>query len=121
KVEEAALAIPPAVLHHKVAVEQNGFDFGQRRVVPVEEGPARLDYPDLGVLEIGDGAAEKIGMRQEIGVENGNESARGGFHAFFEGAGLVALAVVAMQVNDVETQGLIALHAGAGRLDGLVG
>ncbi len=82
EIEEDAAAGARAVLDDEMAVEQNAFDLGERRVVAVEVGPARLEHGQLGVHEIGDSAAEKIGAGDEIGVEDGDEFAGGGLEAF---------------------------------------
>ena len=71
--------------------------------------------------EIRHGAAQEIGRRKEIGVEDGDEFAAGGFQPFGQRAGLVAFAIVAMQVADIGAEGLVALDAGAGDLLRLVG
>src|SRR3954471_11198132 len=39
EVEEAAAAIPPAVLEHEVAVEQDRLGFGEQRIVLVDMPP----------------------------------------------------------------------------------
>src|SRR5262249_39244665 len=88
EIKEAAFAIASAVLHHKVAVEQDGFNLCERGVVAVNVRPARLDHADLRILEVRDGTAKEVGVRLEIRVEDGDELAGGGLHAFTERAGL---------------------------------
>jgi hypothetical protein len=70
------------VFEHEMAVEQNGLDFGQQRVVAVDVGPARLHHADLGIGEVMDALHQKIGRRNKIGVKDGDEFAFGGFQAF---------------------------------------
>ena len=121
KLKKTAAAGARAVLDDEMAVEQDAFDFGERRVMAVEVGPARLHHGQLGVGEIGHRAAQKIGAGQEIGVEDGDEFAGGGLQAFGQRAGLVALAIGAMQVVDIDAEGLVALDAGARDLLRFVG
>ena len=98
EIEEASAAGARAVLDDEMAVEQDALDLGQRRVVAIQVGPARLDHADLGIGEIGQRAAQEIRRGQEIGVEDGDEFAGGGLQAFGQRAGLVAFAIGAMQV-----------------------
>ena len=81
-------------------VEEDGFDLGEEAVVAVEVGPAGLDHADAGLGEVVDDAEEPVGWGDEVGVEDGDELALGGFEAFFEGAGFVAVAVGAVEIVD---------------------
>ena len=68
----------------------------------------------------------QLRRRDEVGVEDGDELALGGLEAFFEGAGLVAVAVGAVEVVDglrgeAVGAGGVAGDDGAGDFDGLVG
>ena len=75
EIEEAAGAIAAAVLEHEVAVEQNRLDLREQRVVLVDVPPARLHHADLRVGEMRQQAVEEVGLRQEVGVEDGDELA----------------------------------------------
>ena len=77
--------------------------------------------PPSGFDEIGNGAAQKIGLGNEVGVKDGDEFALGGFKTVFERAGLVAFAIGAMDVNDRQAGGGVALDASAGDLASFVG
>src|SRR5205823_9642446 len=78
EIEEAAAACTRAMLDDEMAVEQDAFDFGKRRVIAVEISPARLHHGQLGIAEVRQGKAQKIGAGLEIGVENGDQFAYGG-------------------------------------------
>ena len=97
-----------------MAVEENGFGFGERGVIAVDVAPARLDHGELGVGEIGNGAREEIGGREKVRVEDGDEFAGGGFQALLQSAGFVTFTIVAMNVFDGNAKLLIAFDAGAG-------
>src|SRR6202521_1374104 len=124
EIEESAAAGARTVLAAERAVEQNSLDIGEQGVVTVEIGPARLHHADfvaaLWIHEIRNRAAEKIGFGQEIGVEDGHEFALCGFQTVFQGAGFVALAVNAMDVDDGHTLRSVSLDAGASHLLGIV-
>ena len=69
------------MLDHEMAVEQDRFHFGERGVVAIQVGPARLHHGDFRIGEIRQRAAQKIRRRKEIGVEDGDEFARRGLQA----------------------------------------
>src|SRR5215469_5514009 len=100
EIEKCTAAGARAMLDDKVAVEQDCFHPSEQRVVPVEVGPAGLDHTNPAVLEIRNRTAQKIRLGQEIRVENANKLAFGGLQAVFQRAGLKALAIVAMDVDD---------------------
>ena len=47
EIEEEPGARAAGVLENEVSVEQDGFDFGQKRIMPVEVRPSRLHHADL--------------------------------------------------------------------------
>ena len=102
EVEEVARAVAAAVLEDEVRVEQHRLDARQQRVVLVDVAPARLHDRDLRVGEVVHGAQQEIGLRQEVGVEDRDELALGDVHARLERAGLVARAIAAVQIGDVD-------------------
>src|SRR5229473_853704 len=124
EVKEGAATGAGAVLNDEVAVEKNGFHVGQEGIIGVEIGPASLHHADfraaIGIHEIRNGAAEKIGLREKVGVKHGDEFALGGFQAVFEGAGFVTLAIGAMNVNNGHALGGVALDAGASDFASLI-
>ena len=121
EVEENAAARASRVFEHEMAVEQNGFDLGQQRVVAVDVRPARLHHADLGIGEVMDALQQKIGRRNKIGVKDGNEFALRRFQSFRQSARLEALTIVAVQVGDWISQGGVAFHQKASDLHGFVG
>lgn len=70
---------------------------------------------------MGNGTAEKIGLRDEVSVKDSNEFALGGFETVFQGAGFEAFAIGPMNVDNGEALGRMAFDAGAGDLAGFVG
>ena len=68
-----------------------------------------------------DGVLQEMLVGNEVGVEDGDELALGHLHPFFQGAGLVTLAVLAVQVGDVQALRLVLLDAARGDGHGLVG
>ena len=67
----------------------------------------------FGSAKYGSVRRRKSGRRHEIGVEDGDEFAGRGFEPCGQRAGLVAGAVVAMQIADRQAERLIALDARA--------
>ena len=89
-----------AVLVEVVAVEHQGLDPGELRVVAVQVTPACLDHPDLRVAEVADDRANEVGLGDEVGVEDRDELTLGDGEAGVERARLVADAIDAvMQVD----------------------
>ena len=97
EVEKQPAARTRAVLDHEMAVEQDRFHFGQRGIVAIEVGPARLHHADFRGGEIRQRAPQKIRGRNKIGVEDGDEFAGRGLQSFLQRAGLVTFAIVAMR------------------------
>ena len=79
EIKKHAAPRPARMLEHKVAVEQNGFDLRQQRIVAIDVRPARLHHADLRVGEMVDALEQKIARRHKIGIENRDELALGGF------------------------------------------
>ena len=77
EVEEDVAARASRVLENEVAVEQDGFNFGEERVVAVDVRPARLHHADLRIGEVVDHLHQEIFGRDEVGVEDGDELALG--------------------------------------------
>src|SRR6478672_6514624 len=87
EIEEGTAARARAVFHYEMAVEKNGFDLREQGIVAIEIGPASLRHADGGILEIGNGAAEKIGFGNEVGVKDGDKFAARGLQSIFQRAG----------------------------------
>ena len=103
-----------AVLDEVVAVEHERLHAREQRVLAVQVAPARLDHADLRVGdEVRDDGAKEVRLREEVGVEDGDELALGDLQPVVERARLVAGAVDAVDVHDVEPRLAQALDAGA--------
>ena len=121
EVEEDAAAGAPGMLEHKMAVEQDGFDLGEQRIVAVNVRPAGLHHADFGVGEMVDALKQEIGRWNKVGVEDGDELALGRLEAGLERSGFEAVAIFAVDVGDRIAQRGVAVYEGAGDLDGFVG
>ena len=121
EVEEQPGACAAGVLEHEVAIEQNGFDFGQKGIVAVDVGPAGLHHADLGIGEVMNSAQQEIFRGSEVGVEDGDELTLRRLQSFGQRARLVAFAIRAVMVADGIAQRGVALDQAAGDFDGLVG
>src|SRR4051812_7631636 len=108
------------MLEDEVAVEKDGLDLREERVVAVEVRPASLHHADLRVSKVVNNAHEPVFGRDEVSVKDGDELALTLFHAFFQGAGFETLAVVAMNVFDGMSESLIAFYNRAGHVHSLV-
>jgi hypothetical protein len=75
EIEENTAAESRRVLDGEVAVEKNRFDLGERRIIAVDVAPAGLHHGDFGIREVGNRAAQEIGRRDEVGVEDGDQLA----------------------------------------------
>ncbi len=109
------------MLDGEMAVEHDRFHFRERRVVAVDVAPARLHHRELLLDEIGHGAAQKIGGRNKIRVENRDELSGRRFQSFLQRTGLESFAIVAVDVEDGKAEGAVALDALAGDELRLVG
>ena len=109
------------MLEHEVSIEQNGFDLGEEGIIPVQVGPAGLHHANRGIGKVVHHTQKPIFGWNKIRVKDGDQFALGALQSFAQGAGLEALAVAAVQVHDVITQGGVAFHGGAGDGHGFVG
>ena len=81
-------------------VEQNGLNFGKKRIVAIDVGPAGLHHADFRIGQMVDSAHQKIFRRNKVGVEYGNELALRGLHALGQRTRLEAFAIGAMMIGD---------------------
>ena len=106
KVAKAA----PRLLHAEVDVELQGLQAGDETVVFIEVFPSGLHHADPGVVEVGDGAFQKVGPRQKIGVEDGDELAPGQAQPVIQCAGFEAFARAAPDVVDLQALPAVGFH-----------
>ena len=98
------------VLQHEVAVQQHRLHFGQQVVVRGSGSVQRVcTTPTFGSAKKWTVRCQEIRGRDEIGVEDGHELAGGGLQAILQGAGLVAVAVGA--VDGTRSGGPAALYS----------
>ncbi len=102
---EPLAAVAGHVLDGEMAVQQNRLRAGQQAVVAIEMVPAGLHHTDRGIGEVVDRPLENRRVGHEIGVEDRDELALGRLHPVGQRPGLVAGAVLAMDVLDVEALG----------------
>ncbi len=121
EVEEAAAEEARETLEHEVAVEEDGLSTGQERVVAVEVIPPPLHHPDPRVGEVVDRLLQEIGLRNKIGIENGDELALRRFQPVFQGTGLEARAILPVDIVNVQTDAAPSFHSVGRDHPGLVG
>ena len=102
EVEQPAGRGADAVLDDVVPVQHQRADAREERLLAVEVTPAALHHADVRILEVGDQAAEEVRLGQEVGVEHRDQLALGHLQPRVERAGLVAGALRAVQVRDVQ-------------------
>ena len=120
EIEEQPRTVPATVLHHEVTVQNHGFRPGEEAVFGVDVPPSGLHHSDLGVGEMVDGLAQEGGLGHEVGVEDGHEFALGHLQSGFQGPGFIPLAVLSVEVVNVEAGLTKAFHALPGQKSGLV-
>ena len=89
------------MLKDKVTVEKQTFHLSQKIEIAIQITPARLDYANLRIREVMNGAQKKIDGRNEIRIENGDEFAGRRAQAFLQRARLIAFTIGAMVIFDV--------------------
>src|SRR5439155_12608133 len=112
EVEEPARQMPAAMFENEVPIENYRLHLCQKRVLPIDVTPTHLHHSHLGIREIVDHILKEIGDGKEIGVEDCHKLAGGLLQSVFQGAGLEAAAVCAMDVADIETEAAVTSHAG---------
>src|SRR6266540_2821308 len=86
----------------EVGNEQARLDLRQQGIILVDVPPARLDHPDVRLAEVRQRLEQEILRGNEIRVEDRDEIRLGDAQPRFERARLVAGAVDAVQVGDIE-------------------
>src|SRR5262249_9398800 len=91
------------MFHDEVAVQNHGFNLRQVVIVSVNVTPAGLDHPDAWVSKVVNGLRQKLGVGNEVSVENGDEFAFGDPQSRFESACFESNTIVAVQVVNVNS------------------
>jgi hypothetical protein len=112
--------VPHLLLDDEVPVEGHRLHAGHERIVGIDVLPAGLDHPDLRVLEPGERLLEEVPVGDEVGVEDRDVFARGGFEPLAERAGLVPRAVAPAEVVDPVAAFPVEGHPFGGDPDGFV-
>ncbi len=121
EVEETPRDVATAVLGNEVAIEKNGLDIGQERIVAVQMLPARLDEAGPFVAEqIRQGFPQEPGARHEVRVEDRDEGRIGGVEPDLERAGLETPAVGSVDTTNIEPGSRTFLHHPVGDPAGVV-
>src|SRR5438132_7933639 len=103
EVEEASAAVARGVLDDEVAVEKDGLRLREVRVLAVQVLPPDLHHSDVLVGEEVHRAQEEVGGGDEVRIEYRDQLAARDLEPLLQGAGLVAAAVVSVEVGDVQT------------------
>src|SRR2546429_9945599 len=93
------------MLQDKMAVEQDRFHFGKKRIVAIDVCPARLHHADFRIGEMVDRAQQEVLWWHEVRIKDGDELACCGLHTLRQRARLVALSVCTMVVRDRKPTG----------------
>ena len=109
------------MLDDEMAVEQDAFDFGESGVIAVEICPARLHHGQIGIAEIRQGEAQKIGTGLEIGIEDGDELPSRRLEPLGQRSRFVSFAIRAVQIMNLETKRAVAFDASARDCLSLIG
>ena len=72
-------------------------------MIAVQVRPSCLRHPDRGVFEEVDQVPDDRWARNEIGIKYQQEIALCACHARFQRSGLIAGAVVSMEIDDIES------------------
>ena len=108
EVHEQPGSISGHLFDDKVAVQGDSLGPGQPGVVGVYVAPSRLNQSQVGaVQEIGNRAAQKIRLGDEIGVENGDKFPLRRGEAGIQRAGFEPRAVSPVKEIDVEALALV--------------
>ena len=110
EIEEHPAARPPRVLQNKMSVEQNGFYFRQKRIIPIDVRPPRLYHPNFRVGEVVNHLQQKIFCRSKVGIENGNILTLRCEHPILQRPGLVAFAIRAVNIRNRVAQRRVTFH-----------
>jgi hypothetical protein len=73
EVDEEAGAAAHGVLEAEMRVEEDGLHAGEERRLAVQVQPPTLHEREPRVGEVGHGAAEEVALRDEVGVEDGDD------------------------------------------------
>ena len=76
-----------------MAVQQDSFYFRQKRIMPVDVGPACLYHANSWVGELVNGTQNKIFRRHKVRVEDRDEFALGSFQPFCQCTRLESFAI----------------------------
>ena len=124
EVEPQAIAAAHLLLHEKVNVVHHGLRAGDETVLTIKVGPAGLGEAGARVGEgvlLDQDAAQPVDGGNEVGVEECDELAFDVRHGGGECAGLVAAAIGAVPVFDVEAGVAEFADDGGGEISGVVG
>lgn len=102
EVEEVARREARVLLALDVRVQADLLVAAEERFVGVQVGPAPLHETDVFVLEDRHRAQQKVGLGEEVGVEDGDELARDRIVHLVHRTGLIALPVRATDRLNVE-------------------
>ena len=104
-----------------MAVEQHGLHLGEEVEVAVEVSPAGLHHADFFVGEVMHCLFEEVLGDDEVGIEDGDQFARGRGDAGLESTSFVALTIVAMAILHIEATLYVTGDEGRSVSGGLVG
>ena len=121
EVEEHAATSAAGVLQHEVAVEQDGLDLGQERVVRLMCVQRVCTMPILGSVKWWMHFSRKSGGGTKSASKIATNSPFAVFKPSSSAPALNPCSIVAMQITDWMSERGVALYQRAGHVDGFVG
>ncbi len=103
-----------------MAIEKHRLHAREQGVAAIEMAPPCLDHAHLRIGKKMDRPAQKIGLRNEVGIEDTNEITLGGGQPGLQSAGFEPCAIDAVDQLHVESTTLQIRDAGGGQLPGVV-
>src|SRR5579862_458601 len=82
EIEKDVATRAAGVFQYEMPVEQNRFNFGQKRIVAIDVSPSRLHHSHLGFSEVVNHFQQEIFRWHEVRVEDRDELALGRLQAF---------------------------------------
>ena len=85
-----------------VAIQHQGLDTGEQAMIAIHVLPAGLHHADSRVAEVTHDFLQERRLGDEVGVEDGDQLARGLLQTEVERAGFVSMAIRSAQIHGVD-------------------
>src|SRR6266404_9691714 len=121
EVEKISRAIPRGLLNHKVSIEHDRLQTGQKVVRTIDVGPAHLRTAYDRIGEVVNQLAQKIRFRHKVSIKDRDQIAFRRLQAVFQRPGFESRAILPMNIVNIETARRILCDCRARESHGLVG